>query len=127
MGRVYTFDTGETGKFWFGSQPTSDLLEFGNDESESRVRVCVYFEELKEHKKKVENLKKKFQERFNISYKVFMKVMNKKGYMSSSSDKQTQTKKWSKMCREASLIELGDKIVKALKNKQDDLYIEGEI
>ena len=118
MGRYYTGDI--EGKFWFGVQPTGDLLEFGSDRSESSLNVVVYYEEFKFHKKKLENLKINFKKNFKITYKDFIRKMNKKG------SSETNTPEWKKMCREASLIELGDKIIKALKDKKDDLYIEGE-
>jgi hypothetical protein len=125
MGRYYTGDI--EGKFWFASQPTSDLLEFGEDRNDSNLNVVVYYDNLKEIEDKINLLKKSFKKRFKITYKIFLKKMDQKGYQSSSKDKETQTKKWDKMCREASKLELGLKILKALKEKKDDLYIEGEL
>jgi len=125
MGRNYYGDV--EGKFWFACQSTSDLLEFGCEETpESVLRVCVPHENLKKVEDKVIGLKDKFKKKFKVTFEEFMKKMEKKGYLSSTKDKETLTTNWDEMCKDASLIELGSKILTALKVKKDDLFIEGE-
>jgi len=125
MGRYYTGDI--EGKFWFGSQPSSDILEYGQDDSDSRIQATIYYEELDEIKEKVAKFKAEFEKKFKMTYKKFMALIKKQGYLTSSNDKTTQTIKWGKMCREASRIELGDKVIKGLKDKKDDLFVEAEL
>jgi len=124
IGRYFTGDI--EGKFWFASQPSSDMLEYGHDRSDGHIQAVIYHEELKEIKDKVATFKAEFKKNFKMTYKKFMSKMNKKGYMTDSNDKETKTKKWGEMCREASRIELGDKVITALIDKKDDLYVECE-
>ncbi len=39
MGRYYDFSNGDRGKFWFGIQLSSDLLEFGGCEGNNDIHV----------------------------------------------------------------------------------------
>ncbi|OGV70646.1 MAG: hypothetical protein A2283_11520 [Lentisphaerae bacterium RIFOXYA12_FULL_48_11] len=119
MGRYYWGDI--EGKFWFGVQPTSDLLEFGHDESESRLNVWIPFDDLQDIAEKLRTLKKAFR-KHGITFQAFMTRLDK----GSTKAKEAKTAKWQTMCREASLIELGEKILIELKKKKDDLYISGD-
>jgi len=113
-------------KFWFACQPSSDILEFGSQRDDN-IHAVIYFDELENIKTKVADYKLKFKKKyFEFSYEEFMKKMETKGYLSASDDKETNTKVWADMSREASRISLGDTIIKELELKQDDLYVEAE-
>ena len=124
MGRYITGDLDF--KFWFGIQATEDILEYGVEEELDYIPVVVEFSKLKEIKEKVKRFKKEFRESFKMSYKMFRKKLDKKGCLESSDDKETHTKKWRKMLEKASKISLGEKVLKALKEKGDDLYLQAE-
>lgn len=112
-------------KFWFAVQDTVDLLEYGEEEDEM-LHATIPFENLQEIKDKVKRLKKDFEVEFEISYKEFMDKIEKKGYTGSSDDPETNTDKWNDMCKSASLINLGVEVIKSLKDKGEDLYVEAE-
>jgi hypothetical protein len=111
-------------KFWFGSQPSDDILEFAKQDESIHCRID--FEDLKEIKTKVIKFKADFKEQFGIEYKDFMKKINKKGYLSSSDDAETNTTTWEEMSRCASRIQLGLKCIKELNEQKDTLYLEAE-
>jgi hypothetical protein len=119
MGRYYWGDI--EGKFCFAVQPTSDLLEFGHDLDDTSLNAVVYFDDLQDIEDKLRELKKAFR-KHGMTFKAFMTRWDKDGF----TKKEAHTVKWQKMRREASLISLGEKIFKALKDKQDDLYISGD-
>jgi hypothetical protein len=119
MGRYYWGDI--EGKFWFAVQPTSDLLEFGHDRNDTSLNVVVYFDDLQDNREKLRKLKKDFR-KHGMTFEEFMTRMDNNGFEKT----QMRTAEWQAMCREASLISLGEKIVKALKDKKDDLFISGE-
>lgn len=118
IGRYVTGDFNY--KFWFGVQSSSDIEEFGG-ESITTPQWSWSKKELDDIKKKVSTLKKDFKNKHKMTYKQFMNKMRKKGCTLSSDDKETETKKWESMCKDASKIDLGEHIIKALKNEE---YIE---
>jgi len=122
MGRYYSGDV--EGKFWFGVQPTADLLEFGYDRSDRHLNVVVPYDNLREIAGRLKTLKKAFK-KHGRTFEAFIKVLNSGGRASQKKRKINPTR-WQMMCRDASLIELGEKILTALREKKDDLYIEGE-
>ncbi|MDD5519573.1 MAG: hypothetical protein PHI84_02015 [Kiritimatiellae bacterium] len=122
MGRYYSGDV--EGKFWFGVQPTSDLLEFGYDRSDCNLNVIVPYDNLREIGRKLKALKKAFL-KHGATFESFMKVLNSGGSTARKKREKNPTR-WQTMCRDASLIELGEKILTALRQKKDDLFIEGE-
>lgn len=123
MGRYYWGDI--EGKFWFGVQPTSDLLEFGHDESGSRLNVWVPFDDLQDIEEKLKTLKRAFR-KHGMPFQEFMAQLGTDGYATGGKNKEIPAAKWRTLCREASLISLGEKILAELKKKKDDLYISGD-
>jgi len=109
MGRYVTGDFEH--KFWFGCQPSEDIEDFGGYKE-----LCHKWSEddLEEAKSNVKELKEKFKDEHKISFKKAMHKIETKGYSSSTEDKETETKKWGSMCRDASKIQLGERIVKAI-------------
>ena len=123
MGRYYWGDI--EGKFWFGVQPTADLLEFGHAERDStRLNVVVPYKRLTAIAKQVKTWKADFR-KHGISFTDFMARL---ALSEAGVRRPTDTDKanWKTMCREASLISLGEQIVKRLKSKKEHLSIEGE-
>ena len=114
-------------KFWFATQPSSDILEWGEEYNNPDITpVRIKFDDLKELEENLDKIKANFKKSFKITYEKFMSIIDKQGYVMSSSDKETNTKLWDNKCREASRIDLGIKVIKALKEKQDDLFLEAE-
>ena len=123
MGRYCTGDLEY--KFWFACQPTGDILEYGVEDT-SYIQVMVCYDQLKNIQEKVKTLKTKFRKKHKTTYSKFMNKIDKKGYLSSTKDKETTTNHWESMSRDASKIYLGEEIIKALKDKKDDLFIDAE-
>jgi hypothetical protein len=124
--------------FWTGVQDSEDILKFSketevdNDREEDidgaeQIYAVSKFEDLYNTEKYVELLKNAFLEKFEMSYRAFMKIIDLKGYTSSSNDSETKTEEWRKMCKAASSIELGSKIVAHIKRYNEDLYLEVEL
>lgn len=114
-------------KFWFACQPSSDILEYGEEEERSSMKnIYIKIENLKIIKAKVNNYKKEFKEKFKMTYKKFMTKMEKKGYLSASDDKETNTEMWGDMSREASRIHLGETIIENLIKQKSSLCVEAE-
>jgi hypothetical protein len=114
-------------KFWFACQPSSDILEYGEEEERSSMKnIYIKKENLKTIKAKVNNYKKEFKNKFKTTYKAFMNKMEKKGYLSASDDEETQTEKWGLMSREASRINLGEVIISNLIKQKSSLCVEAE-
>lgn len=70
---------------------------------------------------KLKELEKRFRDLWGIAFDDFMQKIHDKGYLSSSKDEETQTKEWDAMSRDASRIDLGRTIKKAL---EDNDYLE---
>ena len=113
MGRYITGDFEY--KFWFAVQPTSDILAYGY-ERQDVILANILYSDLNKIKEKVEGYKKDFKRRFKTDYKTFMKKV----------EKSYQPSKQKERLRLASLIDLGERVIKELKSKKDDLYVEGE-
>ena len=124
MGRYIYGSEGFEYKFWFACQPSDDILEFGHERQ--NLFVTVYYEELKEIRKKVMKLKEEFKDKYSTSYKQLRQKIKDKGYLGSSDDPETETQLWKDMTRDASKICLGLKIIKTLKETKDDLELEAE-
>lgn len=124
MGRYLTIDGESDYKFWFASQPTSDILDFGYENP--NIHGIIPHDSLEEIKEKVVEKKKQFIEEFKISYEEFIAKIDKKGYVESSRDEETQTEQWKGMERLGSWIDLGEHIIKKLEENGDDLYFEAE-
>ena len=112
-------------KFWFGVQPSDDILLYGYQDE--RISGYVNFEDLDKIIEQVKGYKEEFKEKFGITYDEFMKKIKDKGYLSSSSDEETNTEKWKEMSSLASRIDLGDKIIKYLNDTKEDMYFDAEI
>jgi hypothetical protein len=127
MGRYYNIGNQE-GKFWFGIQPTDDLLEFSTTQGENlhELKTISRYSKLNKYKQKLTTLKGEFIREFHISYSFFMAKIDEKGYLIASNDAETNTKKWARMTRLASLISLGTKIINELELVKDDVFCEGE-
>jgi hypothetical protein len=127
MGRYYNIGSQE-GKFWFGIQPTEDLLEFSTKQGENllELKTISRYSKLNKYKQKLTTLKGEFIREFHISYSFFMAKIDEKGYLIASNDAETNTKKWARMSRLASLISLGTKIINELELVKDDVFCEGE-
>jgi hypothetical protein len=123
VGRYITGDLEH--KFWFGVQDTDDIFNYGSEET-GIIRVVVFFDDLNKIENKVARFKQEFKRDFIISFDEFMDKIEKKGYLTSSADEETNTEEWNKMSVLASRIELGVKIIKELNKKQDNLYLECE-
>lgn len=124
MGRFVTVDGEYLHKFWFGVQGSGDILEFGWEDD--GINGYIDYECLDDHIKKVDEAKKKFKKKHDLSFFQFMKKMKEKGYQKSSSDEETNTDKWASMCRDASFIDLGNKIIKKLKKDKDGFSFYAE-
>ena len=130
MGRFCTGDLEY--KFWVGVQPSEDLFEYGIEKKlglePNFIEAHILFSRLTRIKVKVNQLKKRFRERFRISYRDFregnhqMAAMGDKAFQF----RRMQTTKWNSMAKLASLIDLGEHILSALEDKQDDLWIAAD-
>ena len=105
-------------KFWFATQPSIDIELFGGHGYETHNWVWDK-EDLPTIQSTLKKFEKIFKKRFRISVHVFFKKMGKKGYTTSSNDKETNTKKWKEMCRLASIISLGRIILESVKEKDN--------
>ena len=112
-------------KFWFGVQPSDDILLYGHQEE--RINGYVNYEDLDKIIEQVKGYKDEFKEKFGITYDEFMKKIKDKGYLSSSSDEETNADKWGEMSSLASRIDLGDKVIKYLNDTKEDMYFDTEI
>ena len=110
-------------KFWFGTQPTEDILEYGRAEL---LSVVVDYENLEEIRAKVKRFKGRFRRRFKMAYREFMTRMNEEGYHSVAK-RAARSKKWASMTSLAALIDLGEDIIRALEAKRADLFIEAPL
>lgn len=124
MGRYLDLDGESDFKFWFGSQPSDDILEFGTQND--GISGTIYFDELERIEKEHNNRIIEFNKKFNITFDEFMKKIEDKGYLTSSDDPETSTDKWKKMSRDASLIDLGNHIITKLKDKKDSISFYAE-
>ena len=112
-------------KFWFACQDTADILTFGEEVTDV-LNVNICYDDLAKIEEKVKILKEEFKALFGLEYAEFMDKIEKKGYLSSSNDEETQTDSWNGMSKKASKINLGEEVIKALKENRDDLYLECE-
>jgi hypothetical protein len=112
-------------KFWFAVQPSSDILEFGGQDS-SRPAHSWSKDELPSIESKVAALEQEFRQTFDITVDEFFAKINAKDYQASSHDPETQTQVWAAMSVLGAKIELGRKIRDALAACDESIEVEYE-
>lgn len=122
MGRYVTGDFDY--KFWFATQSSTDIEEFGGYE-DTNIHWGWSSDDLPDITNHIRELKFAFKKAHGLTYKEFIKILDDKGYISGSNDKETQTDIWATKCKDASLIDLGEHIRNAVK-KLDSVYVTAE-
>jgi|TARA_R100000049_G_C1946826_1_gene92318 hypothetical protein len=124
MGRYITGDFEY--KFMFAVQPSSDIELFGGKQyNTDQLYWHWQQDDLPKIKMELKELNKQMKETTNHTYKYWAKKLDKKNYITSTSDDETQTKKWSDMLEIFARIELGNTILKAVED-QGDVYVQAE-
>ena len=124
MGRHAYFSNGESYKFWFGVQSSSEITEFGGREKNPENINWEWSEkDLPLINKKLEEVKSNFLTDIGYSYEEFMQKIEDKGYISSTTDQETQTAVWKEAENKASFINLGEVIKKGI---EEDKHLSAE-
>ena len=105
-------------KFWVAVQPSSDILEFGDEDPNNTITGTIHFQDLLVIKEEQQERKDAFNKEHGMTYKKFTETDNPHSMW---------TDEWRRMERDASLICLGDEIVKELTKQQTDIRFEAEV
>jgi len=118
MGRYVTGDFEY--KFWFGVQSSSDITEFGGSDCDSgQINWQWTKEELPEIVAKVKTLKTEFKESYHTSFAEYMKGIEETHVIPIEDTAKG---------RLASKIDLGEHIIKALRDSENDyICVEAEV
>jgi hypothetical protein len=108
-------------KFWFACQPSDDIEGFGGSGWQEPHWTWERSEDLPKVTKELKYLEEEFKKKWGITFDEFQGKVSQKGYLTSTGDEETQTDRWNAMARDASKIDLGRAIKKALEENE---YVE---
>ena len=123
MGRyVRDMNNNKEYKLWLGIQYSEDILSFSETYDNEIIYSVLSYNELSNIKEQIKGLKKCFKEKYHIKYDIFIKDIYENGY----SKERREDVLYKKLCKDASLINLGVWCIERLETEKENVYLETE-
>jgi len=100
-------------KFWFATQPSSDIQDFGGRQPETSWSWDKT--DLPECEEEIKRVNKECKEKTGISARNWLSKISAKGWVLSTNDPKAEKELWDKAMPYAAKFQLGIKIRRAIK------------